>query len=185
MNETPLPDLLPAFEAANLIDVAYTFEDSPVGRLLLASTPRGLVRVAYLSTTDEEALLVDLAARVSPRVLEAPRRLDPVRRELDEFFAGERREFEIPLDWQLVKGFGVPVLQATARIPYGQLSTYGQIAAQAGNPKAFRAAGTALGRNPLPIIVPCHRVLAAGGGFGGYTGGIDRKQTLLEIEGAR
>jgi len=185
MSEPDLPDLTEAFASAGLLDVVYTVADSPVGRLLLAGTPRGLVRVAYVADeADEDRLLGDLAARVSPRVLAAPAKLDPVRRELDEFFAGSRREFEVPLDWQLVRGFGVAVLRATLAIPYGRVSSYGRVAEAAGNPKAFRAAGTALGRNPLPIIIPCHRVLAAGGGFGGYTGGLDRKRTLLELEGA-
>lgn len=178
------PDLTAAFERSGLIDVAYTVEDSPVGRLLLAATSAGVVRVAYVLGEDERSLLEELAARVSPRVLAAPRRLDSVRRELDEFFAGRRRRFTVALDWQLVRGFGVPVLQATLEIPFGEVSTYGRVAAEAGNAKAFRAAGTALGRNPLPIIIPCHRVMAAGGGFGGYTGGIERKRALLELEGA-
>lgn len=185
MTEATLPDLTEAFAAEGLLDVAYTVDDSPVGRLLLAGTPRGLVRVAYIADADEEdRVLGDLSVRVSPRIVAAPAKLDRSRRELDEFFNGARREFEMQLDWQLVHGFGVPVLQATIAIPYGNVSTYGRVAAAAGNPKAFRAAGTALGRNPLPIVIPCHRVLAAAGGFGGYTGGLDRKRTLLEIEGA-
>jgi methylated-DNA-[protein]-cysteine S-methyltransferase len=179
------PDLSDVAGAAGLLDVAYTTEDSPVGRLLLAVTPRGLVRIAYLDAgDDEERVLGDLAEHVSPRVLAAPPALDPIRRELDEFFAGRRRVFETPLDWRLTDGFARRVLRATARIPYGSVSSYKGVASGAGSPRAFRAAGTALGHNPLPIVVPCHRVLHSGGGLGGYTGGLARKRTLLTIEGA-
>lgn len=181
----PLPDLSAAAAEAGLLDVAYAIEDSPVGRLLVASTRRGLVRVAYLDAPgDPEAVLAELTERVSPRVLAAPARLDEVRRELEEFFAGRRHRFEQPVDWRLTgPGFMRRVLRATARIPYGQAMTYGEVAAAAGSPRAHRAAGTALGRNPLPIVVPCHRVLHSGGGLGGYTGGLERKRTLLAIEG--
>jgi methylated-DNA-[protein]-cysteine S-methyltransferase len=179
------PDIAPPAWAAGLLDVAYATEDSPVGRLLLAATRRGLVRVAYLDG-DEDAVLADLAVRISPRILTAPARLDEARRELDEFFAGRRRHFELRVDWRLTAaGFARRVLRATARIPYGDVSTYAGVAAAAGSPRAYRAAGTALGHNPLPIVVPCHRVLHAGGGLGGYTGGLERKRVLLEIEGAR
>ncbi|HYF28145.1 MAG TPA: methylated-DNA--[protein]-cysteine S-methyltransferase [Baekduia sp.] len=165
-------------------DVAYTLEDSPVGRLLLAGTRRGLVRVAYAEFEGgEDAVTEDLARRISPRVLRAPARLDEARRELEEFFAGRRRAFDLPLDWSLTRGFGRRVLQATARIPFGQTGTYASVAAGAGSPRAVRAAGTALGRNPLPIVVPCHRVLRTGGALGGYTGGLERKRTLLAVEG--
>jgi methylated-DNA-[protein]-cysteine S-methyltransferase len=116
-------------------------------------------------------------------VLDAPRRLDQSRRELDEYFAGHRREFELPIDWQLTHGFGRRVLQATARIPFGLVSTYKGVASEAGSPRGFRAAGNALGSNPIPIVVPCHRVLHADGGLGGYTGGLDRKRLLLAVEG--
>jgi methylated-DNA-[protein]-cysteine S-methyltransferase len=179
-----LPDLTEAAAAAGLLDVAYATLDSPVGRILLALTPRGLVRIAYLDgDASEDAVLEDLAARVSPRVLAAPRRLDEPRRELDQYFAGRRLRFEIPLDWRLTRGFGRRVLQATARIPYGSVSSYRGVATDAGSPRAFRAAGNALGSNPLPIIVPCHRVLHADGGLGGYTGGLARKRVLLAVEG--
>ena len=181
------PELAPAAAAAGLLDVAYAIEPSPVGELLLASTPRGLVRIAYLDrdALAADAVLVELAAGVSPRVLAAPARLDPVRRELDEFFTGRRRRFELALDWRLIgAGFAGRVLRATARIPYGSVASYKEVATAAGSPRAFRAAGTALGGNPIPIVVPCHRVLHAGGGLGGYTGGLDRKRTLLGIEGA-
>jgi methylated-DNA-[protein]-cysteine S-methyltransferase len=181
--EPPLPDLTDAAAVSGLLDVAYATLDSPLGNLLLAVTPRGLVRVAYLEN-DEDPVVDDLAARLSPRVLRAPRKLDPVRRELDEYFARRRTNFDLPLDWTLSQGFGRRVLRATAQIPYGSVSTYGGVAAKAGSPRAYRAAGTALGNNPMPIVVPCHRVLHAGGGLGGYTGGLERKRLLLGIEGA-
>jgi len=179
------PDLTEAFERSGLIDVSYVVEDSPVGRLLLAATGEGLVCLHYVDReVDLEQSLEQLAARLSPRVLRAPRRLDAPRRELDEFFAGSRRDFDIPLDYSMVKpGFTRRVLEQTARIPFGETVSYKGIAGRAGNDRAFRAAGTALGSNPLPIIVPCHRVLHAGGGLGGYTGGLDIKRKLLTIEG--
>jgi methylated-DNA-[protein]-cysteine S-methyltransferase len=178
-----LPDVTAAAAAAGLLDVAYATLDSPVGPLLLATTPRGLVRLAYMNAGDEAAVLEQLAAKVSPRVLAAPRRLDDSRRELDEYFAGRRRRFELPLDWRLTHGFARRVLEATARIPYGATSTYKQVASQAGNPLASRAAGNALGSNPIPIVVPCHRILHSGGGLGGYTGGLEKKRVLLGVEG--
>jgi methylated-DNA-[protein]-cysteine S-methyltransferase len=177
-----LPDLTEAAAGAGLLDVAYATLDSPVGELLLAATPRGLVRVSYLDS-GLEAALDQLAARVSPRVLAAPRTLDRARRELDEYFAGARRHFDLALDWQLAAGFGRRVLQATAAVPFGAVSSYGQVAAAAGSPHGARAAGNALGANPLPIVVPCHRILHAGGRLGGYTGGVERKRMLLSIEG--
>ncbi len=177
-----LPNLSAAAAAAGLLDVAYATLDSPVGKLLLAGTPHGLVRLAYVEFEQEDAVLESLAARVSPRVLASPRTLDPVRFELDEYFAGRRRQFDLALDWQLVRGFGRRVLEATARIPYGSVSTYKQVAGEAGNERASRAAGNALGANPLPIVVPCHRILHSTGGLGGYTGGLERKRTLLALE---
>jgi methylated-DNA-[protein]-cysteine S-methyltransferase len=167
-----------------LLDVAYAELDSPLGRLLVAVTPRGLVRVAYEGEPDE-AVLAELAREVSPRLLRAPERTDEARRELDAYFAGERRSFEVPLDWSLIRGFAQKVLRATARVPFGEVTTYGSVAAQAGSPRAARAAGNALGSNPIPIVVPCHRVLHAGGGLGGYAGGLDRKKFLLALEGKR
>jgi methylated-DNA-[protein]-cysteine S-methyltransferase len=128
-------------------------------------------------------VLETLALRVSPRIVALPRRLDEGRRELDQYFAGKRTEFELPLDWRLTRGFGRRVLRATARIPYGAVSTYKQVAAKAGSPRGSRAAGNALGANPLPIVVPCHRVLHSTGGLGGYTGGLERKVALLGVEG--
>jgi methylated-DNA-[protein]-cysteine S-methyltransferase len=182
--DQPLPDVSERAAAAGLLDVAYATIDSPVGHLLLASTDRGLVRLAYVDGEDEESVLDELARTVSPRVLAAPGKLDEPRRELDEYFNGARRRFELPLDWRLTHGFGRRVLRATARIPYGSVSTYKQVAAAAGSPRGFRAAGNALGANPLPIVVPCHRVLHSGGGLGGYTGGLERKRLLLGVEGA-
>jgi methylated-DNA-[protein]-cysteine S-methyltransferase len=183
--ELPVPEIDPeAVAAAGLLDVAYATLDSPVGRLLVATSTRGLLRIAYLDASeDEDLVLSELAARVSPRVLAAPRRLDGPRRELDEYFAGRREHFETALDWQLTRGFGRRVLQATAQIPFGSVSSYKEIATSAGTPRGSRAAGNALGANPLPIIVPCHRVLRTGGGLGGYTGGLQRKRTLLTVEG--
>jgi methylated-DNA-[protein]-cysteine S-methyltransferase len=179
----PAPDFSDAAAAAGLLDVAYATLDSPVGPLLVATTPRGLVRIAYVDHADQDAVLEHLATHVSPRILAAPRRLDEPRRELDEYFAGRRRSFELPLDWRLVRGFARRVLQATSKIPYGSTATYKQMAAQAGSPRASRAAGSALGSNPIPIVVPCHRILHSGGGLGGYTGGIEKKRLLLGVEG--
>lgn len=169
-------------EAEGLIDVAYTEFDSPVGRLLLAATPRGLVRITFPVETPERAL-EQLAESVSPRILESPAKLDDVRRELDRYFEGKLQDFDLPLDWQLTRGFYRKVLRATARIPYGQTRSYSEMATKAGSPRAVRATGTALGSNPLPIIVPCHRVLRRGGALGGYGGGLEVKQALLELEG--
>ena len=180
--DAPLPDVTDAADAAGLLDVAYATLDTPVGRILLARTRRGLVQLSYLDG-DEDSVLETLAGRISPRVLAAPKRLDQPRRELDDYFDGRRRRFETPIDWQLSRGFTRRVLRATAQIPYGSVSTYKRVATQAGSPSAFRAAGNALGVNPLPIIVPCHRVLHADGGLGGYTGGLERKRLLLAVEG--
>jgi methylated-DNA-[protein]-cysteine S-methyltransferase len=177
------PEIAEVATAASLVDVAYAVHDSPVGTLLLAATPRGLVRIAYLDATEQERILEELARRVSPRILLAPRRLDEDRRQLEEYFSGKRQIFELPIDWRLCAGFGRRVLTATARIPFGALSTYKQVATEAGSPRASRAAGNALGANPMPIVVPCHRVVHSGGGLGGYTGGLERKQLLLGVEG--
>jgi methylated-DNA-[protein]-cysteine S-methyltransferase len=171
-------------EAEGLLDVAYAWTDSPIGPLLLASTPVGLVRVGFGTTEDADVVLQDLADRVSPRVLEVPRRLDGVRRELDEYFEGARRDFDVALDWRLANaGFRRRALEAIARIPYGAVRTYREIAVEAGNERAVRAAGTACGSNPIPVVVPCHRVLRTGGGLGGYGGGLDKKVQLLSLEG--
>jgi methylated-DNA-[protein]-cysteine S-methyltransferase len=172
------------FAASAPADVHYALVDSPVGVLVAAATPRGLATLSYEDFHGGvDAVLDALARKLSPRMLEAPARLDAVRRELDEYFAGRRRDFDLPIDWALASAFGRRVLQATAAIPFGQVSTYGAVAAQAGNAKASRAAGRALGANPIPIVVPCHRVVGAGGRLTGYTGGLHRKVALLEIEG--
>jgi methylated-DNA-[protein]-cysteine S-methyltransferase len=165
-----------------LLDVGYAFTDSPFGPLLVAVTPRGLVRLAYPSE-EMDLVLDELGRTVSPRVLEAPGDTDVVRRELDEYFAGNRTGFDVPVDFVSVEGFRRRVLEAAERIPFGQIRSYTQVASEAGSPRAARAAGNALGSNPIPIVVPCHRVVHAGGGLGGYTGGLDRKVTLLTLEG--
>ena len=165
-----------------LLDVAYTTADSPFGPLLLAQTRRGLVRVG-LPNQDAEDLLVDLSERVSPRVLEAPTQLDEARRELDLYFEGKLDHFDLPLDWRLSGGFRQRVLRAISRIPYGQTRSYTEMARKAGNERAVRAAGTACGSNPIPLVVPCHRVLRTGGALGGYGGGLPMKRALLELEG--
>lgn len=173
-----------AARAEGLLDVAYAFADSPFGRLLVATTPHGLVRLAYPNESPDE-VLQELASRVSPRVLESVADTDAVRRELDEYFGGRRQGFDLEVDMALVRGaFTRSILEATGRIPFGHVITYREIAAEAGSPRGARAAGNALGSNPIPIVVPCHRVVHAGGGLGGYTGGVSRKVTLLTLEGA-
>lgn len=168
---------------ASLLDVAYAEIDSPIGELILFVTPRGLLRVKY---ADEpiEGVLAEVAARVSPRILRAPARTDEARHELDAYFGLRRRSFNLPIDWSLVDGFAGRILRQTARIPFGDVRSYGQLAVQAGSPRAARAVGNALGSNPIPIVVPCHRVLHADGGLGGYSGGLDRKRYLLALEGS-
>lgn len=166
-----------------LVDVAVATVDSPFGPLLAARTRRGLVHLSY-GDDGFERTLRRLAGEVSVRILEVPARLDDVRRELDAYFEGRLRTFGIPIDWSLTGGFGRRVLRATARIPYGSVSTYRGMAASAGNGRASRAAGNALASNPIPIVVPCHRVVRTGGGLGGYTGGLSRKEFLLRLEGA-
>ncbi|MGH9168737.1 MAG: methylated-DNA--[protein]-cysteine S-methyltransferase [Acidimicrobiia bacterium] len=166
-----------------LLDVAYTTFDSPLGRLLLAASPRGLLRLAY-EDQPADVILQDLASRVSPRVLEMAAPLDSARRQLEEYFRGRRRSFEIAIDWTLTAGFRRRVLRATARVPFGSLSTYREVAVAAGHARAARAAGNALGANPIPVVVPCHRVVRTGGELGGYTGGLERKLLLLELEGS-
>ena len=168
--------------AEGLLDVAYATYNSPLGTLNVVVTPRGLVRLSYPGEPIE-AQLEELADRISPRLLHAPERTDEVRRQLDDYFAGRAHGFQLPIDWRLVRGFAGNVLRATARIPFGAVSSYREIATAAGSPNAYRAAGNALGSNPIPIVVPCHRVLHAGGGLGGYTGGVERKRYLLQLEG--
>src|SRR3954467_1034738 len=165
-----------------LADVAYAHADSPLGPLLLATTPRGLACVSYSEFRSEDETLASLASRLSPRVIEAPARLDDARRQLDDYFSGRLTEFSLPIDWSLVGDFGRRVLGRTAEIPYGAVSTYGGVAHAIGSPRGARAAGNALGSNPMPIVVPCHRVVASGGKMGGYTGGVERKEVLLTLE---
>jgi methylated-DNA-[protein]-cysteine S-methyltransferase len=175
--------LAEAAAEAGLLDVAYGFADSPFGPLLVAVSPRGLVRVAY-PDRDVQEELERLSSEVSPRIMESPRATEVIRRELDEYFGGARERFSVRPDITRVKGFTRSVLERTARIPYGSVATYREVAAESGSPRAFRAAGNALGANPVPIVVPCHRVVGSGGGLGGYTGGLDRKLVLLRLEGA-
>ena len=170
-------------DAAGLLDVGYATVDSPVGPLLVAATAAGVVRVSFAREGFDD-VLVELAGRVSPRVLEAPGRLDGPRRQLDEYFEGRRTAFDVPLDWRLSKGFRERVLHAIASIPYGSTGTYRTIATAAGNPAAVRAAGTACATNPIPIIVPCHRVVRSDGTMGRYGGGEAAKRLLLEHEHA-
>lgn len=168
-------------DAKGLIDVAVTTMDSPIGTLLLMATPKGLVRVAF-ETENRDDVLEEVAEHVSPRILDAPRRLDPVRRELDRYFAGALRDFEVPIDWSLTGAFARKVLRRTARIPYGSVASYGDVAFEVGTPRGARAVGNALGSNPIPVIVPCHRVVRTGGAIGGYGGGLQRKRWLLDLE---
>jgi methylated-DNA-[protein]-cysteine S-methyltransferase len=170
-------------DAAGLLDLAYRTVDSPVGPLLLAATPAGLVRVAFASE-DHDQVLAALASQISPRILNAPQRLDDAARELDEYFGGTRRRFDLPLDFQLSTGFRRAVLSQLPTIGYGQTASYAQVAAAAGHPRAFRAAGTACALNPLPLVVPCHRVVKSDGSPGRYRGGPAAKQLLLNLEAA-
>jgi len=172
-----------AAEERGLLDVALGSAESPVGPLLVAVTPRGLARVAFASE-DPDEVLEELAARLSPRMLESARATGEVRRELEEYFEHRRRSFDLRLDWALIHGFATETLRATARIPYGHVSTYREVAERVGSPRAARAIGNALGSNPIPIVIPCHRVLRSGGALGGYGGGVERKETLLRLEGA-
>jgi methylated-DNA-[protein]-cysteine S-methyltransferase len=175
--------LAAAAERDGILDVAYRVVDSPVGALLVAATELGLVCVAYASQ-NHDAVLQRLAEQISPRILAAPARLDPVARELDEYFDGRRRSFDVPLDWRLAAGFRRTVLHHLPEIGYGHTASYVAVARLAGHPKAFRAVGSACATNPLPVIVPCHRVVRADGGMGGYLGGAEAKRTLLTLEAA-
>jgi methylated-DNA-[protein]-cysteine S-methyltransferase len=171
-----------------LIDLAYASVDSPFGPLLLAQTDRGIVKLALPSHRgqglSEERILEELASRVSPRILESPSRLDQARRELDAYFEGKLHRFSLPVDWRLSRGFTSKVLHQVARIPYGKTLSYGEVARKAGNARAFRAAGSACGHNPVPLIVPCHRVVQSSGLPGNYGGGPEMKRALLSLEGA-
>jgi methylated-DNA-[protein]-cysteine S-methyltransferase len=164
-----------------LLDVAYRTLDTPVGSLLLAATPRGLVRVAY-AREDHDAVLARLAVLLSPRVLHAPARLDDVARELDEYFAGRRRQFGVPVDFELSHGFRREVLAHLREIAYGATESYSAVAMAAGRPAAVRAVGSACATNPLPVVVPCHRVVRSDGSIGQYVGGSEAKRTLLDLE---
>ncbi|NMR21376.1 methylated-DNA--[protein]-cysteine S-methyltransferase [Cellulomonas fimi] len=172
-----------AADAEGLLDVAYRTVDTAVGSLLLAATERGLVRVAFASE-GHDAVLERLAIRLSPRILHAPHRLDTVARELDEYFAGRRRRFDLPLDLSLASGFRRAVLGRLLEIAYGATASYAAIAVAAGSPRAVRAVGTACATNPLPVVVPCHRVVRSDGVIGQYLGGTEAKRTLLALEAA-
>jgi methylated-DNA-[protein]-cysteine S-methyltransferase len=165
----------------DLLDVAYRDLDTPLGRLLLAATPAGLVRVAF-PVEDQDAVLDMLATRVSPRVLHAPARLDLVASELDEYFAGRRHAFDVPVDLQLAAGFRRVVLERLTEVPYARTVSYGELAARAGSPRAVRAVGTACALNPVPLVVPCHRVVRSDGTPGSYRGGPEAKRRLLALE---
>jgi methylated-DNA-[protein]-cysteine S-methyltransferase len=173
--------LVAAADADRLLDVAYRTVESPVGTLLLAATDQGLVRVAY-QLEDHDQVLQTLSRRVSPRILHAPRRLDHVARQLAEYFAGERRDFVLPLDFRLTHGFRREVLARLVMIDYGRTETYSQVASATGHPRAVRAVGSACATNPLPVIIPCHRVLRSDGKLGGYVAGLDIKAALLSLE---
>jgi methylated-DNA-[protein]-cysteine S-methyltransferase len=168
-------------DADGLVDVAWAVEDTPIGPLTLAATASGVVKIAF--GTDESAL-DELAATVSPRLVRLPRRLDGLRRELDEYFAGRRRDFDVGLDRRLSHGYRLAVLEELSRVRFGETVTYKDLAQRTGHPKASRAVGTAMATNPIPIVVPCHRVLRTGGALGGYGGGLDTKAWLLRHEGA-
>jgi methylated-DNA-[protein]-cysteine S-methyltransferase len=168
-------------EAEGLVDVAWAVEGTPIGPLTLAATPAGVVRIGF---GHEDAVLEELAAAVSPRVVHLPARLDDVRRQLDQYFAGQRRAFEVPIDRRLSHGYRRTVLEALTQVPYGETVSYKELAERTGNPKASRAVGSAMATNPIPIVVPCHRVLRSGGALGGYGGGLDTKVWLLQLEGS-
>ncbi len=169
-----------AADREGLVDVAYDLTDSPLGELLVAVTERGLCRIAYRPDDALDELTDDFGARI----LRVPRRIEEIRRELDEYFEGNRREFDLQLDLTPVAGFKRQALTELAHVPYGQVTTYGALAARIGRPKAARAVGGAMNRNPIPIVLPCHRVVGASGSLVGYAGGLERKETLLRLEGA-
>lgn len=168
-------------DADGLLDVAYRTMDSPVGALLLAATPAGLVRVAF-ERENHESVLVELSTAISPRILRSPQRVDDVARQIDEYFAGRRRLFEVPVDLQLSKGFRRAVLTHLMKIPFGVTESYTVVARSAGNAKAVRAAGSACATNPIPLVVPCHRVVRSDGTYGQYRGGPEAKHMLLTME---
>lgn len=169
--------------AERLVDVSYRTVDSPVGRLLLAATETGLVRVAF-ANEDHDRVLQTLSERIGPRILQHAAGLDTAAREIDEYFAGHRRTFDLELDWRLSTGFRATVLQHLPDIEYGSTASYATVARLSGRPTAVRAVGTACATNPLPVVVPCHRVIKSDGSMGGYLGGQEAKQTLLRLEAA-
>jgi methylated-DNA-[protein]-cysteine S-methyltransferase len=171
-----------AAAAEGLLDVAYDLVDSPVGALLVATTDRGLCRIVYDAEPEREE--ERLARTYGLRVLRSPRAVDDARRQLDGYFEGRLRRFDLPVDLSAVGGFHRDVLRELAKVPFGQLTTYGTLAARAGRPRAARAVGTAMNRNPLPIVLPCHRVVGSTGKLVGYGGGLERKELLLRLEGA-
>ena len=171
-----------AAASENLLDVAYDFVDTPVGSLLVATSERGLCRISYDAEPERE--LERLARTFGVRVLRSPKPVDEARRELDEYFEGNRRRFDLRLDLALLADFNRRVLDELARVPYGEVVTYGELAARSERPRAARAVGTVMNRNPLPIVLPCHRVIGANGKLTGYAGGLERKETLLRLEGA-
>jgi methylated-DNA-[protein]-cysteine S-methyltransferase len=169
---------------ARLLDAAYDIVDSPVGPLLVAATDRGLLRVSFEGGRNPEETLEQLARVAGPRVLRAPRAVDEAHRELDEYFAGRRRTFDLPVDLRSQAPFTVAVLGELAKVPYGRTESYGELATRAGSPKAARAVGMVMNRNPIPIVLPCHRIVGASGSLVGYAGGLERKEQLLRLEGA-
>jgi methylated-DNA-[protein]-cysteine S-methyltransferase len=171
-----------AAAAEGLLDVAYDVTDSPVGSLLVAVTERGLCRISY--DAEPERQLESLARSFGARVLRSPSSLDEVKRELDEYFSGERQSFDLGLDLERLTPFNRTVLEELTHVPYGSLTTYGALAGQAGSPRAARAVGTIMNRNPIPIVLPCHRVVGSTGSLVGYAGGLERKELLLRLEGA-
>jgi methylated-DNA-[protein]-cysteine S-methyltransferase len=166
-----------------LLDVSFDVADTPIGPLLLAVTERGLCRISYDPEPERET--DELARTFGVRVLRAPREVDLVRRELDEYFEGRRQTFDLPLDLRSRTGFSRDILERLARVPYGEVTTYGTLAKEAGKPQAARAVGTVMNRNPIPIILPCHRVVGSTGSLVGYGGGLDRKRLLLDLESGR
>jgi methylated-DNA-[protein]-cysteine S-methyltransferase len=171
-----------AAAAEGLLDVAYDLVETPLGSLLVAATDRGLCRISY--DPDRERAVDGLARSLGARVLRSPRPVDDTRRQLDEYFEGRRRVFELELDLRVHADFTLRVLHELARVPYGEVTTYGELARRADRPRAARAVGTVMNRNPIPIVLPCHRVVGAGGGLVGYGGGLERKEALLRLEGA-